>query len=211
MRTKTLLLTAALSAAGVASALGQVYSVNAVGYVNTPLTTGWNLVANPLNTGGNTVKEVHPTAPANAQLVTFSPASGYTTVTFDDLEGSWQPNGNGVIAPGTGYWLRVAAAGNVTYVGEVPQGNLSTPLVAGLNLVASQVPQAGGITSVLGYTPAPNDQVLVYDPASGYKTYTFDDLESVWVPSEPILKVGEGVWITRGTAGNWTRNFSVNP
>src|SRR5947199_53123 len=34
MRTKTLLLSAALTAAGVCSSLAQVYSVNAVGYVN---------------------------------------------------------------------------------------------------------------------------------------------------------------------------------
>ena len=47
MRTKTLLLTAALSAAGIASSMAQVYSVNAVGYVNTPLVTGFNLISNP--------------------------------------------------------------------------------------------------------------------------------------------------------------------
>jgi len=73
MRTKTLLLTAALGAAGVTSALGQVYSVNAVGYINTALSTGFNLVSNQLNTGGNTVAEVHPTAPAATLLYTFSP------------------------------------------------------------------------------------------------------------------------------------------
>ena len=37
MRTKTLLLTAALCAAGIATSKAQVYSVNAVGYVNTAL------------------------------------------------------------------------------------------------------------------------------------------------------------------------------
>jgi len=205
MRTKTLLLTAALGAAGVASAVAQVYSVNAVGYVNTALSPGYNLVANPLNTGGNTVAEVHPTAPAGTQLVTFSPTGGYTAITWDD---EWLPNGNAVIAPGTGYWLRVGAAATVTYVGEVPQGTLTTPLVAGLNLVGSQVPQAGGITTVLGYTPTNGDQVLTYNPASGYSTFTYDD---EWLPSEPTLAVGQGVWIRNGAAVSWNRTFSVNP
>jgi hypothetical protein len=205
MRTKTLLLTAALGAAGVASAVAQVYSVNAVGYVNTALVSGWNLVANPLNTGGNTIAEVHPTAPAGAQLVTYNSATGYTTVTWDD---EWLPNGSAVIAPGTGYWLRVGGAATVTYVGEVPQGSLSTPLNAGLNLVGSKVPQAGGITTVLGYTPADNDQVLTYNPASGYSTYTYD---GEWLPSEPSLTVGQGIWIRKLAAGSWNRTFSVNP
>src|SRR5688500_4600203 len=59
MRTKTLLLTAALSAAGIATSMAQVYSVNAVGYVNTQLVPGFSLVSNPLNnTTGNTIQNL---------------------------------------------------------------------------------------------------------------------------------------------------------
>jgi hypothetical protein len=204
MRTKTLLLTAALGAAGVASAVAQVYSVNAVGYVNTALATGFNLVANPLNTAGNTIAEVHPTAPDGTLLYTYSPTSGYTVATWD---GEWITGASTVIAPGTGYFLRVAAAATVTYVGEVPQGALTINLVAGYNLVGSKVPQAGGITTALGFTPADGDQVYTFDAAAGYKSFTYD---GEWLPSEPLLKVGEGVWIRKVAAGTWTRNFSVN-
>ncbi len=204
MRTKTLLLTAALGAAGVASVSAQVYSVNAVGYVNTALSTGFNLVANPLNTGGNTVAEVHPTAPDGTLLYTFSTTSGFSVIQWD---GEWLPAGTTVIAPGTGYFLRVGAATTVTYVGEVPQGTLSIPLVAGFNLVGSKVPQAGKLTADLKYTPTNGDQVYTYAPASGYTIFTYDD---EWLPSEPTLKVGEGIWIRKGAAGSWDRTFSVN-
>jgi len=190
MRTKTLLLTAALGAAGVTSALGQVYSVNAVGYINTALASGFNLVANQLNTGGNTVKEVHPTAPDGSFLYTFNPTSGFSVIQYD---GEWLPVEAGsttVIAPGTGYFLRVGAATTVTYVGEVPQGTLSIPLVAGFNLVGSKVPQAGGVTTALGYTPVDGDQVYTYNSTSGYSIFTYD---GEWLPSEPMLKVGEGI------------------
>ena len=48
MRTKTLLLTAALSAAGIATSMAQVYSANAVGYVNKLIPTGFSMIANPV-------------------------------------------------------------------------------------------------------------------------------------------------------------------
>jgi hypothetical protein len=205
MRTKTLLLTAALGAAGVASAVAQVYSVNAVGYVNTALATGFNLVSNPLNTGGNTVAEVHPTAPAATLLYTFSSATGFSVLQYDD---EWLPAGTTVIAPGTGYFLKVAKAETVTYVGEVPQGTLTIPLVAGFNLVGSKVPQAGKLTTDLGYTPVDGDLVYTYAGAAGYSIFQYD---GEWLPSEPVLKVGEGIWIKKAAAGSWTRTFSVNP
>jgi uncharacterized membrane protein len=44
--------------------MAQVYSVNAVGYVNVAVAKGYNLIANPLNNqGGNKVSVLMPTAP----------------------------------------------------------------------------------------------------------------------------------------------------
>ena len=53
MRTKTLLLTAFVGALGFTAAQAQVYSVNAVGYVNKSIPAGFSIVANPLNNGEN--------------------------------------------------------------------------------------------------------------------------------------------------------------
>jgi hypothetical protein len=203
MRTKTLLLTAALSAAGVASAVAQVYSVNAVGYVNVAAAAGFNLLANPLNTGGNTVAEVIPTATDGTLLYTFNAATGFSIIQYD---GEWLPAGTTVIAPGTGFFLRLPAAATVTFVGEVPQGTLSIPLVAGFNLVGSKVPQAGKIQTDLKYTPADGDLVYTFG-AAGYSIFQYD---AEWLPSEPNLAVAQGVWIRKGAAGSWDRTFSVN-
>jgi len=101
----------------------------------------------------------------------------------------------------------VAAAATVTYVGEVPQGTLTIPLVAGFNLVGSKVPQAGKLTTDLGYTPVDGDLVYTY-AGTGYSIFQYD---GEWLPSEPVLKVGEGIWIKKAAAGSWTRTFSVNP
>jgi hypothetical protein len=57
MRTKTLLLTAALGALSSASLMAQVYSLNAVGYINVSCiggtSGGYTLIANQLNTTNN--------------------------------------------------------------------------------------------------------------------------------------------------------------
>jgi hypothetical protein len=97
----------------------------------------------------------------------------------------------------------------VTFVGEVKQGSLSTPLSAGFNLVASQVPQAGKIQTDLGLVLANNEAVYKFDAQTQqYSIFIYDD---EWLPSEPTLAVGEGVWVRKAAAGSWNRNFSVNP
>jgi hypothetical protein len=205
MRTTTLLCAVAAGAAGLVSAVAaEVYSVNAVGYVNTPLKAGFNLVSTPLNAGANKVSEVMPTAPEGTLLYTFSAATGFSVIQYD---GEWLPSGDTVVAPGTGYFMKVGAAATVTYVGEVPQGELVIPLVAGFNLVGSKVPQAGKLQADLKYTPADGDLVYTFDTAAGYSVFQYD---AEWLPSEPALTVGQGIWIKKAAAGSWTRTFSVN-
>src|SRR6185369_11188893 len=72
MRTKTLLLTAALVGAGIASSMAQaVYSVNAVVYVNLSLTNGYSMIANPLNNGSNALSQILPNVPDGATILKF--------------------------------------------------------------------------------------------------------------------------------------------
>ena len=208
MRTKTLLLAAAFSAAGAATALAQVYSVNAVGYVNTALKPGFNLIANPLDAGAdNTVSKLLAGVPDGTIVYTFAPGSGFSVNTLD--LGEWS-DPNATLVPGQGFFVRTPSAVTVTFVGEVKQGNLSTPLAQGFNLVASQVPQAGKISTDLGLSLADGELVYKFNAdTQGYQIFTFDI--GVWDPSEPELAVGEGVWVRKKDAGSWDRTFSVNP
>jgi hypothetical protein len=104
-------------------------------------------------------------------------------------------------------------------VGEVPQGTLSNPLPQNYSLRSSIVPQAGGITSVLGLTAENNDTVYFFNPATQTYgpalTYFVDPgppPTGVWFPNEPTPAVGQGFWFKNntGTARNWNRTFSVN-
>jgi hypothetical protein len=210
MRTRTLLLTAALGAAGVASAIAQVYSVNAVGYVNLTAKAGFNLWNNPLDAGAdNTVAKLLPGLPEGSVVYTYNG----TTFVLNTWEFDEWTNPNATLVPGQGFFLRLPAGVadvTITFVGEVKQGTLTTPLGAGFNLVGSQVPQAGLIQTDLGLAPGEGTVVYKFDTATGaYALSTFEF--EAWDPAQPSIGVGEGIWVRSVAAGNWTRTFSVNP
>jgi len=208
MRTKTLLLTAALMAAGVASSMAQVYSVNAVGYVNLSIPKGFSMVANQFTQPSYTLGALIPNPPPSTVVYKYTPA-GYLIYTFDDIDLVWYPDANGTIPLGSGVFVLAPSQFNLTFVGEVPQGTLTTPTPHGFSIVASQVPQAGTV-GTLGLQGEPADVIYKYT-ASGYLIYTFDDIDLVWYPAEPNINVGEAFFLLKnGPAVSWTRNFTVN-
>jgi hypothetical protein len=215
MRTKTLLLTAAVSAAGVATSMAQVFSVNAVGYVNTKVPGGsFAMVSNPLKAADNTINKLFAGVPGGFQVYVFG-ANGFQTLTYDDLDASFGAAGDTTtLLPGQGVFVKAPPGPEVTitFVGEVPQGNLVTPLVAGFQIVSSQVPQAGTATE-LKLPGADGDQVYQYDVAGKkYVVSTFDSLDGKYLngANEATFGVGEAFWLKKGAAGTWQRDFSVN-
>jgi hypothetical protein len=216
MRTKTLLITAAIGAAVAVGTQAQVYSVNAVGYINLPVATGFNLLANQLDqgAGNNTVDALLSAAlPNEAVVYKYSPATGYEINNIYKEGGEYEWDDAAMtLSPGEGFWLRNPADPlTVTLVGEVPQGSLSNALGAGFNLVSSQVPQAGLVSTDLGLPVANEDVVYTYvDGAYGIFTYYEEGGESEWDPEEPTVGVGQGFWVKKGAAASWDRDFSVN-
>jgi hypothetical protein len=217
MRTKLLLLTAAVGAAGVTSSMAQVFSVNAVGYVNKTIpANGFALVSNPLNAADNSIDKLFAGVPAGTQVYVYTVGKGYTVGTFDDLDNSFGTVGTTKLEPGQGVFVRnpTATPLTITFVGEVMQGTLTVPMVAGLQIVSSKVPQAG--------TPAelsfPNkaaqgltagDQLYKFGADQKYTVATFDDLDDNW--DKPVtFDVGEAVFVKLAKPVTWTRQFSVN-
>jgi hypothetical protein len=223
MRTKTLLLTAALSVAGIASSMAQaVYSVNAVGYVNTDLVPGFNLISNPLdNKTGNTIQNlfgtgVQGTIPDGMVVYYFNPTTdAFISAAYDSIDSAFLPaaNANQVVAPGDGVFVFVPGASNVrvTFVGEVPQGAASNQqLVSGFSIKGSTVPQAGTVTQ-LAFPSAPGDIIYEWDPIGDkYVSNSFDDIDQAWLPQVPNIGVGEAFFLFKNAPATWTRNFSVN-
>jgi hypothetical protein len=115
------------------------------------------------------------------------------------------------LVPGEGAFILNPsdAAFTVTFVGEVPQGDVSVNIPAGYSIVSSKVPQSGTLGS-LGYVPAANDTIYRFNNTTGYQPASYDPDFQAWDPSEPSVNVGESFFVFKKAAGTWTRTFSVN-
>lgn len=219
MRTKALILTAALGAAGIATSMAQVYSVNAVGYVNisipkkagAPVT--YAILANPLNGTNNLLSTILPTPPDGTSVYLFRNGA-YEVPSYIDGVG-WI--GDTAVNPGEGFFVALdnATAPDptvLTFVGEVPQGNLVNPVPSNYSIRSSMVPQSGLITTTLLLTPNDGDNLYKFDPVTqSYVVYSYL-LGVGWLDTEPTIAVGEGFFYQNTTPQTmqWTRTFSVN-
>ena len=197
--------------------MAQVFSVNAVGYVNKTVPSGGKLalLSNPLDAGAgnNTIAKLFAGVPAGTQIYKYD-GTKFIIAVFDDIDNAFLPPEAAAteVKPGEGVFVRNNSAQNitVTFVGEVPQGTLSNPIPAGLSIRSSQVPQSGPITD-LGYVGVPGDQIFKFNvDTQGYSPFNFDDIDNAWLPSVPTLDVGEAVFFRKNAAGTWNRTFSVN-
>jgi hypothetical protein len=184
MRTKTLLLSALLGGLGSVSVMAQtnVYSLNAVGYINVTCPPGFNIVTVPLMTSpDNTVGTVLNNANnalTGCDVYFWTPGTGYSedsarTVgsgrTDTTNANGWAQNGTNVASPGVGFWFENNLGSNIvlTFVGTVPTGPITNALVYGFNLVGSVVPMSGDlatntISSLTNYNVG--DVIYTYNP-----------------------------------------------
>lgn len=228
MRTKTLLIAAAALAAGVFASQAQsnVYSANVVGYINLNLVgaNGYTLIANQLDldgnkTNNNVVTVFGTNLPVNTTVLAWVPGSqGYTSASWINSKGvlKWSGDTNGVntaLSSGGGVFVQAPSADTNTIVGNVIQGTNITTLVSGYNMVSADPALSGGISSNLGYVPTVGDTVLTWDPvAQGYVNYNYISSKGVpkWSPSEPVLSVGQAVFIQTTATPGWTNTFTVH-
>jgi hypothetical protein len=211
MRTKTLLLlTAALGAVGLSTSMAQqVFSVNAVGFVNIDVPKGLSMIANPLKAPTNTVSALFAGVPEGTTIYKYDGTS-FSLNTFEF--GDWG-NPSEALVPGDGAFIRNAGTTTftVTFVGEVSQGSLSHPIAGPnkLSIQSSEVPQAGKLAADLLFPISEGDIVYQYDNATAaYVSHTFEFGD--WSGGEPQLKVGESFFVRKTDTKPWTRTFSVN-
>jgi hypothetical protein len=146
-----------------------------------------------------------------SQILTWNAANQ----TFDDAI-VWFPGvgwSGGSLNPGQGAFLNLPTPATITFVGEVPQGNLTNNIPVNYGLLSHMVPQAIGLAAA-NLPASPGDQVLFWDRAA----QAFEEPSYVffpgagWTPSDPVPDVGEGFFYlnTGGTVRSWGRTFSVN-
>ena len=221
-----MLLSALLGTLGSVSLMAQstnVYSLNAVGYINVTIQPGYNIVSCPLIASpDNTLNTLMPntTGAFKGWFVYFStPGQGYTQIETG-AKTSWAGGGTNTINPGSAVFIDNTFSTNVTvtFVGTVPQGSLTNTLDPGFNLVSSIVPTAGDLITngITLFTAVKGDVVYVNDPVAGYASpggiYTAAK-NGNWTADPIIPNVGEGFFFDNlsGANENWVENFSVNP
>ncbi len=217
MKLKALLIAGMVLTAGAVSSMAQgtVFSVNAVGFVNKTLNSGFQIVANPLVAATNDLNTLFPPSagiPNLSAVYKWNPAAGSFATSF--YFNGW--TSNMTVLPGEGFFFKLQGSTpvTVTFVGNVNQGSLTNSLPTGFSLVSSQIPQAGGVTSLLGFPAANLDAVYQYDNVNNvYITKIF--FNGSWNGgdgTEPNISVAEGffVHVQSPSGSSWVRNFNVN-
>jgi hypothetical protein len=142
------------------------YSSNSVGYLNTVLKPGYNLISNPLIARDNRISVFFNGVPNQSQVYKFDGTS-FSTATFSTILGGWNPPSASelTVLPGEGVFFRNPTSNDITnsFVGEVMQGNLTNSMPVGLSIRSSQVPIAGTLDPI--FFPASNqDQAFQFNP-----------------------------------------------
>jgi len=183
-----------------------VYSLNIVGYVNKTVPANkWAMISNPLNATNNNYKLVLQNPPEGLQVYK---RVGAAWLSASIIDGAWDGDDLGDVKPGEGLFVKAPATGDYvnTFVGEVVTTSVNN-IPAGFSIRSSVLPQAGGITTVLGYPKAEGDEIYTYNPNSGYNGAQV--IDGAWDPAEPAPAVGEAFWVRPTAAKDWVRNFTV--
>lgn len=223
MRTKTLLLTAALTAAGAATLLAQTYSANVVGYINVTNYPGFNLIANQLNASpDNKITNIIPAdkVPNESSVYKLNPATGL----FDSLtsiDQAWEGNNLDLsVGPGEGMFTKITGLNNVvlTFVGDVKLSS-SVPIVEGFSIVSSALPIAGALDAALpsglGYPGRNGDSVYQYSATLRLYNHINSLVDGAWEGTDsvsPQIAVGEAFFVKNtGGAGHapWAQSYTV--
>ena len=186
---KTLLIAAAALAAGVISSEAGVYSQNIVGYVNIPVpNNSYQLVANQLDTGSNTVDNVFQSGAVSSDTTVlywtgtaFQQYIYYNSGDSPDGGQGWyavagsQPPATNSLAPGTGVFAHngSGAAITLTTVGTVLTGTNLIPVKTGQFIYSYPVPLGGQSLDAMGYPATSSADTCLIWNGTGYNQYIY--------------------------------------
>ena len=198
---------------------GTSCSSNVAGYVNLNVVPGNNLIANPFNYANNHLNTILPLANDGSQNGVTVLRWKVATQGFGQPiqwvgAGGWVSNDQGedfIINPGEGFALQspLNAAFNVTFVGNVVQGNVTNPIPSGRSLLSNKVPQPVPVESLLCFA-LDGDIVSIFNPATqNFATYQYDGFD--WQPNEPTIPVGTSFFFQNsGAPRSCVRTFNID-
>jgi hypothetical protein len=170
------------------------------------IVAGLNLIANPLDRGGNTLNEIMPSVPSGSRLYKFVNASQTWQIsTYSG--GAWSPNFTFVSPEGA--FLQSPSAFTLVLEGMLRTPVLPINVPAGQCwLLSQQLPAAGRWDDIVGTPPPDGAAMYKWSPAQGYQQFVyFDGLG--WDPFEPIVEQCSSAWFCPG--GGSPPNLPTGP
>jgi hypothetical protein len=219
MKTKSLLWVLGLTLTGLA-AVPRTSFCQIVGYVNVPVTNGYNLIANPLHQPpDNNITNVIPTPPDGSRVYlwdvpsqTFQPQSTYSNCC------GWSAILQ--LPPGKGFAFWASANATITFVGQLLTGSLTNPIAGGnkLSLLAPKFPISGPLsgTNSLQFPGSDGDEVHTFNgttqPYSDAFTYFagfgWHDPTGAASTNGPIIGLGRAFFVNRKSPdANWVATY----
>ena len=186
---------------------GGAYSVNVLGYVSVTLPPGFSMIANPLAGSVSRVADLFNGWPEGTSL------NKYDTRLFaldknEVKDGRWV-NGSEKLMPGEGaiFFNPTQDYKSHSFVGEVLQGSLSTPIPSGFSIRSSPVPRASTLDELL-FPITDGDVIHLFDrDRQKYVLYPY--AEGKWSAEPPVVGAGESFWVAKAKPGNWTRSLVI--
>jgi hypothetical protein len=176
------------------------------GYVTVRFAGGLTLVGNHLKATNNTVAQFMPQPAEGAELYKFANGS-FTTNT---VRSSVWTNPDEKLEPGEGavVFNPTGRPFEATFRGTLPQGNLVNRIPAGRSVKVSLAPQSGRVTTDLGLTLSPFDNLYLWK-SNRFEIYTVLP-DGSWFPSEPAVSIGQSFFIRASKETQWVRSFNLN-
>jgi hypothetical protein len=209
---------AALVVASTGLSNAQIFSVNAVGYINVTVKPGFNLIANQLFAQDNSIGSLFKNFDGGVVPGTtiYKLVDGkFLTATWDDLDNQYVPESTAaeLTLPGDGVFVYLPGSREkvLTFVGEVLQGEVCTEIPSGYSIKSSAIPQTLDFNA-LNFPGSPGDKVFRFNArTASFQMFQFDEVENRWPDTMPDIPVGEAVMVLRmGPAVDWCRTFFVN-
>ncbi len=166
---------------------------------------GYNLIANQLDHGSNTLNEIMPVVPDGTVFYKYDNSNAnWIASAFSASNSSWLNGGTIALNPGEGAFLQSSSAFILSFTGNphVPvlpfafTGNPHVPVLPIVNLVSRQTNDIGLYENIVGTAPTNGAQMFKWD--SSNSVYTVYGFSNIWSPSVPSAAVGESVWIAPG-------------
>jgi hypothetical protein len=166
--------------------------------------SGFNLIANQLDHGSNTLDEIMPTVPDGSVLFKYDNAGlNWLTAAYSASSGGWTP-GSLTLSPGEGAFFQSPTNFTLTFSGtpHVPVLPVAIPSGA-CYLLSRQTNDIGDYTNIVGLAPVIGVKVYEFT-GTGYNVFSFISSHGgpgTWTPSEPTVAVGQAVWISSTNGG----------